>query len=166
MSEFAPYENQSPPPQPPPSRGVRLPADYYALPPSEIQPIFPRGLRMGCGIASAVFLVALFAFGAWISGSGAPRLLSFMLQMVHLEIGQINDKEVPAPQKTALDAELTALQKNVDEGRVPLPKLQGVLTTIQAAIRDRKLTAGEADRITKAAHDANAGAAAPRKTSP
>ena len=166
MSEFAPSETSPPLPQPPPSRGARLPAEYYSLPPSDSTPIFPRGLRLGCGIASAVFLLALFAFGAWLSGSGTARLLSFAVQMSQLQIGQINDKEVAAAQKTALDAELTALQRNIDQGRVSLPKVQVVLSTIRTAIRDQKLTRSEADQITKAAHDANAGAAAPRQTSP
>lgn len=167
MSEFAPYETPPPPPaEPPPARGARLPADYYSLPPSEIKPIFPRGLRIGCGVASGAFLAALFALGAWLSGSGLGRLLSVAVQLSQVQLGQMNEKDVAAAQKTALDAELTALQKNVEAGRVSAPKVQDVLSTTRSAIRDGKLSRTEADQITKAAHDANASAATPRKTSP
>ena len=162
MSEFAPYET----PSPPPTRGLRLPAEYYSLPPGDIKPLFPRGLRIGCGVASAVFIVGLFAAGGWLSGGGAGRALAWMLGAIQADLGGMYDKEVTRSQQAALDAELLRLQGNVERGRLPITKVQTVLGILRSAISDRRLTRAEVDQITKTAHDANATAAPPGKTSP
>jgi len=160
VSEFAPSETPVPSPQPPARRGPRLPAEYYSLPAADIQPIFPRGLRLGCGVASAVFIVALFAAGGWLSGNGAAKFLAWTLQMVQIDLGGMYDKDVSKAQKEQLDAALADLQKNVDAGKVPIARIQAVLTAMRTAVKDRKLSPAEVEQITKAAREAN------QKTSP
>jgi len=139
---------------------VRLPAEYYSSPASEIRPLFPRGMRIGCGIASAAFLVLLFAGGAWLSGGGAGRMMAFALQLIQIDLGSMYAKDVGAEEKKSLDDELTALQRNVKEGNVPVSRVQGVMTTLRPAVSDKKLTREEVRQLVKAARAANANASA------
>ena len=64
--------NSSPAAQP---KAFRMPCEYYSAPLAEVRPIFPKWVPIGCGTASAIVLLLLFAGGAAISG---PRLAQFM----------------------------------------------------------------------------------------
>lgn len=121
---------------------------------------------MGCGIASAAFIVLLFAAGAWLSGGGASRLMGWALQMIHIDLGSMYAKDVTAAEKKAVDDELLALEHNVEQGKVAVTSVQGVMATLRPAISDQKLTRDEVQQLIKVTHEVNAKAKAPAQPKP
>ena len=151
MSDIIPT---APEPRPLP---FRRPADYYAAPPSEVRPIFPRWVPFGCGAASLLAIVVLFLAGA-VAGSGkGGSIFAWMFATMQDEIHGIFTKEVTPVQKAAFDAEMKALRSNLDQGRVSIDRLQPLLRAIRDASIDSKVTPEEAAQLTKAAHDVNDG---------
>ncbi|HXH40311.1 MAG TPA: hypothetical protein VNN08_16905, partial [Thermoanaerobaculia bacterium] len=73
MDDITPLEPT--PAAPPPPAEVdalpfRRPADYYAAAGTDLRPLFPRWVPVGCGWASLVFVVLLFVAGTFASRSG------------------------------------------------------------------------------------------------
>jgi hypothetical protein len=147
-------------PAPPEPRPLpfRRPADYYAAPLSEVRPLFPRWVPLGCGTASLVAMVVLFGAGA-VAGSGkGGSLFATLFGTMQDEIDGKFTKDVPPAQKSAFDAEMKTLRGNLANGKVSMDRLQPLLREIRDASMDDKVTAGEAVQLTKAAHDVNAAA--------
>jgi hypothetical protein len=72
----------------------RVPADYYAAPTSEVRPVFSRGVKIGCGVASAALLLIIFAAGAIVAHRGIGKLMDPLLGMMSDEIGSMYAKDV------------------------------------------------------------------------
>lgn len=134
---------------------IRLPADYYSSPASEVTPIFPKWVPMGCGIAAAAFLLVGFVGGAVIMHTGLGKMFSFILDLSISEIQPMIGKDVTPAQKQALNAELSQLSKNLESEKTTLARLQPVLQTMKEAMDDKKITSAEAVKITADAHAAN-----------
>lgn len=143
------------PPHHPP-RAFRLPADYYTAPVSDVRPLFPQWVPLGCGTAAAAILLILFVGGALLSG---PRLAALMDLIVGTSLGEVKGmyaKDITPRQKTEFDAEVKTLRAGLRSDKVSVQNLQPFLKAMQAAIADRKVTAEELERLTKTAHDAAA----------
>ena len=134
---------------------IRLPADYYAAPASEIKPIFPRWVPLGCGTAAALFLVLGFAGGALVMHTGLGKLMAIVLDMSSAELPPMMGKDVTPAQRQALNQELSQLSKNLETDKTNLARLQPVLNAMKEAMDDKKITPDEAVKITNLAHEAN-----------
>ncbi len=137
-----------------PPRTFRLPADYYTAPLSEVRPLFPKWVPLGCGTASAVILVLLFAGGAVVTG---PRLAQLMDYIVGTSLGELKGmyaKDVTAQQKAQFDAEVNRLREGLRNDKVSVQNLQPFLKMMQSAISDKKVTADELEHLTRSAHEA------------
>jgi len=131
-----------------------LPADYYNSP-IEARPIFPRWVPIGCGTAAALLVVILFIGGAVISRGGMGKVMDFLLGMMQGEMTTMYAPDVPAEERKALESELTAFRANIRTERVPLARLDPVMTTLREAIADRKLTTAEVEELRKKIAEAN-----------
>ncbi len=143
-------------PPPPPAR-FPVPADYYASPATDVSPLFPRWVPLGCGWLAVVVLVTLFAGGAIIlkGGGGAGRIIDFFFQSVGGDLRQMMSRDVGKPDRDALDAEMKMLHDNISAGRVGLATLQPLLKSIGNAVEDKKVSASEVRQITRIMHDLN-----------
>jgi hypothetical protein len=137
-----------------PPRAFRLPADYYSSPPSEVRPLFPKWVALGCGTTSAVLLVILFAAGALMTGPRLALLMDFVLGTSLGELKGMYAPDVTPQQKAAFDGEVTHLRDGLRTDKVSVKNLQPFLKLMQSVIPDKKVTADEVDRLTKLAHDA------------
>jgi len=147
-------------PTPPEPRTLpfRRPADYYSAPLSEVRPIVHKGVPYGCGAASLLAIVLLFIGGA-LAGSGqGGALFATLFGTMAGEIRGMYAKDVTAAQKAAFDAEIKALQKNLDDGKVSISDLQPLLRSIRETSGDSSVTAKELDALTQAARNVNAAA--------
>jgi hypothetical protein len=142
--------DSSPPPR------FHIPADYYAAPTADIRPLFPRGVKLGCGVASAVLLLIIFAAGAVVAHRGIGKLMDPLLGMMSDEISSMYAKDVTPPQRNALAGEITALREGIRNGRVPVARLDPIMTSLREAIRDQRLTQVETEKLTKEIHAVNA----------
>ena len=158
----SPDLDPSPTTSPQPSR-YRFPADYYAAPTSEVRPIFPRGVRLGCGAASVVILLIIFVGGVTVAHQGIGKLMDPLLGMMSDEIGSIYTKDVTPEQRKQLAGEITRLREGIRSGRVPVAKLDPVMVSLREAIRDQKITPEESNRLTKLIHDINTAPAPSQK---
>ena len=137
-----------------PPRAFRLPADYYSTPAADVRPLFPKWVPVGCGTASAVLLVLLFAAGAIVTG---PRLAQFMDYVVGSSLGEVKGmyaKDVTAGDKARFDAEVKQLRENLRSGKVSMQNFQPFLKQLQGVMTDKTVTHDEVDRLTKSAHEA------------
>lgn len=139
-----------------PKTAFRFPAEYYCAPLAEVRPIFPKWVPVGCGTASAVILVLLFAAGALFSGPRFGELMDFVVGTSIGELRGMYARDVTPAEKQRFDAELQRMRDGVRSGKVPVRNLQPFLKEMQSAILDKSVTAEEVERLTKAAHDAQA----------
>jgi hypothetical protein len=140
----------------------RRPADYYAAPLSDVRPLFPRWVPLGCGAASLVMMIALFAAGAWAGGGKGGSIFATLFGTMQNEVHDMYTKDVTPAQKAAFDAEMNALKTNLGNGKVSIDRLQPLLHEMRDASMDSKITPAEVAQLTKAAHDVNAGVAGSR----
>lgn len=133
----------------------RVPADYYAAPTSEVRPILSRGVKIGCGVASAALLLIIFAAGAIVAHRGIGKLMDPLLGMMSDEIGSMYAKDVTPLERKALAGEITTLREGIRTGRVPVAKLDPVMSSLREAIRDQRLTQEETEKLTKEIHAVN-----------
>jgi len=141
------------PEPPPPSLPFRLPADYYASP--ERNRVFPRAVPIGCGSAAAVFLIALFAAGALVSGDRGGRLVARFFGMMQSEIDGQFTKDVPAARRAEFDAQFNELRHRLETGRAKLTTLQPFLETMRDASMDEKITPEETKKLIDGLHEVN-----------
>jgi len=130
------------------------PADYYAGATPEA--VLPRWTAYGCGAASVLILIVVFAGGVYLSGGGMAQLMDFSFGMTLGEMRGMYTPEVTKAQKDTLEKEIETMRANVRDGKTSVNNLQPVLQAIQKAIKDEKLTPAEVDQLT----------AATRKTAP
>lgn len=128
------------------------PAEYYELP--QTKRILPRWVPFGCGMASIVFLLLLFAGGAALSGGRAGAFLESMFGKMQTDIDGEFTKDVTAQQRAAFDGEMKALRVRIRTSQVKMEKLQPLLRAMLEASEDNKITPAEADRLIAAARQA------------
>lgn len=144
----------SPAPPPAPRRPFRLPSDYYCAPLSEVRPLFPKWAPYGCGMASALFLVLLFAAGTLLSGERFGGLLDFVIGTSLGELRPMMATDITAEEKDRFEAEVQAMREGMREGKVPVARVQTFLRSMQRAIADQKISKEELEELTKVAHEA------------
>lgn len=135
-------------------RSVRVPADYYAAPLSEVRPVFPKWVPYGCGSAAAVFIVLLFLGSLVLSG---PRLGQFLDFVIGTSLGDVRPMiaaDVPADQKQAFETEVKRMREGMRNGTVPVQNVQPFLKAMQTAIADKKVDRNELQSLTVAAREA------------
>ena len=144
------------PPAPTPAarRPFRLPSEYYAAPLAEVRPIFPKWAPYGCGAASAVFLVLLFAAGSLMSGERFGSLLDFVLGTSLGELRPMMQSEISAEDKAEFEAAVNAMRDGLRNGTIKVARVQPFLKEMQSAIGDSKVTEKELEALTKVARDA------------
>jgi len=138
----------------PSPRRFTLPADYYSSPTPA--PRAPKGLVFGCGAASLVALLGVFAGGAFLSGGGMYTLMDFVISTTRGEMRGQYTADVTAAQKDALDEELDTLLENLRAKKIAITSLDPTLQAMRGASIDQKLTHDEVDAIVAAAKKANA----------
>lgn len=144
----------------------RVPAEYYDSSPSQVRPLFPRWVPLGCGWASVVLLLVMFVAGGLVAHTGMGRVMAFLIGAMQDEIGSMYAGDVTPAQKQVLQHEMSQLAANLREGKVSVAKLEGVMGTLRESIRDQKITRDEAQKLTAVFHDVNVPppAAAPKRS--
>ena len=155
MSEgtLTPPETQQPP-HTPPHRSFRFPADYYSAP-VEARPLFPRWVPIGCGITAAVIIAVLFLGGMFASHGGVGRVMDMLLGTMQREMVTMYSADVPPDSRKALETEMDNLRTGIRTERVPLAKLDPVMSTLREAISDQKLTNDEVMQLRTKIREAN-----------
>jgi hypothetical protein len=138
-----------------PGGNFRLPADYYSTAPGG-QPIFPRWVPIGCGAAALIALLAIFIGGAVLMRGGGASIVNWAVSAVRKDVDQAMSADVPLADRTALDREIETLRKNMEGGRVKLERVKPLLTSLQQAVADDKITRGEAEKLIRQLHEVNA----------
>lgn len=114
----------------------------------------PKWAPYGCGIASAVFLVLLFAGGSVVSGPKFGEMLDFVLGMSLGEFRGMYAADVTAESKAEFEAEVKAMREGLRTGKVAAANAQPFLKSMQDAIADKKVTQSELEKLTKTARTA------------
>jgi hypothetical protein len=144
------------PPQDVPPLPFRSPADYYCAPLTEVRPIFPKWVPLGCGSASAVILILLFSAGSLLTGPRLARLMDFVLGTSLGELRGMYAANITAAQKQHFEAEVKRMREGLRSDKLSAQNIQPFLRAMQTAIADKKVTADELEKLTKTAHDATA----------
>ncbi len=147
---FTPPESQPAPPTLP----FRVPADYYASP-ADARPLFPRWVPIGCGISAAVLIVILFIAGVLASHGGVGKGMDFLVGMLEDQMVTMYAADVPPASRKALQSEMDSLRANVRSERVPVAKLDPVMSALRDAIEDKKITNAEVEDLRKKIREAN-----------
>jgi hypothetical protein len=129
----------------PSKRPFVWPADYYSSP--SPNRILPRWAPLGCGAASLVLLIIIFAAGAFLSGGGFADFMDFAIGMSVSELKAQYGADVSAPQKETLEAEIARMRENLREERISITALQPFLDLLRNASSDKKITAEEASNL-------------------
>jgi hypothetical protein len=144
---------------PAPRTPLRLPADYYAAPVSDVAPIFPRWVPFGCGSLAIAVLTLLFAGGAIVlgGGGGGGRIVDFFFESIGGDLHEMMSKDVTRPDRDALESEMKTLHNNISSGRVGLTRLQPLLKAIGSAVEDKKVSTDEVRQLTEIMRELNRG---------
>lgn len=130
------------------------PADYYSS--ATPSPVLPRGVSYGCGIASVVVLLLIFAGGALMSSGGFTNFVDMALGMSLGEMNKQYTPEVTPAARTAFEEETKRLRENLRANRVALPAVQPFLQGVSNASMDRKVTLAEVRQLELIARKINA----------
>jgi hypothetical protein len=136
-----------------PQKRFILPAEYYSSATPEA--VLPRWATFGCGGVALFVLVLVFAGGAFLASGGMVQLMDFVFAATLGEMRPMYQKDVTPAQKSAFEAEIETLRKNMREGHVAVPHLDPVLQAMRRATSDSKVTAAEIDEMTAAAKRIN-----------
>ncbi|HEX2120134.1 MAG TPA: hypothetical protein VHL59_00700 [Thermoanaerobaculia bacterium] len=139
-------------------RRVYRPADYYssATPP----PILPRWAPFGCGAASVVILIVVFAGGAFLAGGGFTDFMDLVFGMTMGEMRGMYAADVTDAQKKELEREIETLREHLRNERIAAGALDPVLQAMRRATADEKLARAEVEKIVAAARRINSAAKA------
>lgn len=125
------------------------PAEYYSGP--SPRAVLPRPAIFGCGGASLVALMALFAGGAFLSSGGLVGAMDLVFGMTMGEVRGMYTAEVTAAQKKELETAVEALRASLREEKIPVAALDPVLQTMRKAVADEKMQPDEVEAVTAAA---------------
>lgn len=140
----------------PPKSGFQWPCEYYSS--ATPAPVLPQWAPFGCGAASVVVLILVFAGGALLS---SDRFLDFMDFAIGMSVSEMKGQyaaEVSAEQKKALEAEIDAMRKNLRENAISMQDMQPFLRRLTEVTADRKVTPPEAGSLLGVARKINSGA--------
>jgi hypothetical protein len=137
-------------------RRTQWPADYYssATPLSKL----PAWAIQGCGAASVLFILLVFAGGSWLAGGGFLDFMDMALGMSVAEMKGMYAADVPQPLKQSLDKEIETMRAHLREKRVALTRMKPFLDMLNRSISDRKVSTGEARELERIAKFVNASA--------
>jgi hypothetical protein len=133
----------------------RRPADYYSSPVGEARPLFPRWVPYGCGTASIILLLLVFALGAAFSSGALGGLLELMFASMQGEIDRMFTPDVNAAQKAAFDAEMKKMRDSIRTNRLTVDRVQPLLRTMREVVSDERVTPAEAEQLTREIHEIN-----------
>jgi len=156
MDDFTPIEPPPATPLPEPAAAALpflRPADYYAAPGNDLRPLVPRRVPIGCGWASVVFVILLFAAGALAPRSGA--LLGKLFGSIGDDIDKHFTSDVTPVQRAAFAAEMKRLRAAASEGKLKLDKTQSFLKLATDVDGDDRVDHAEADKLIAALRDVN-----------
>jgi hypothetical protein len=139
-----------PPGEPVPASGsYQRPASYYEGPgaPAGEKRGCPRWLLFGCGGLGCLGLIVIFGLGFWATRGGGARLSGFVISSLEKDAEELYTDDVSQEEREALRRELASLKDHVKAEQVDLMDLQPVLSQINGAIRDRKLTQPEVEAL-------------------
>ena len=143
-----------PTPQPAPDPlPFRRPADYSSAPGSDLRPLFPRWVPLGCGWASAVFVVLLFVAGAFAPRSGS--IPDWLFGKIQNDLAAHFTKDVTPAQKAAFSAEMKTLRASATKGKLKLDSTQSFLHVATEVDGDDKIDPAEADKLIESVRDVN-----------
>jgi hypothetical protein len=137
-------------------RGFVWPADYYSAPTPA--PVLPSGITYGCGAASLLLLVLIFAGGALVSGPGLSQFMDMALGMSLGEMRGMYAAEVTPARRKSLEAEIEKMREGLRAEKVSITQLQPFMLNLQSAISDRRVTAQEAAVLEESARKIRASA--------
>jgi hypothetical protein len=138
----------------PPRRRIYRPADYYSS--ASPERVLPRWAPYGCGGASVLVLIIVFAGGAWLASGGFTQMMDLVFGMTMGEMRGMFAKDVTAAQKAALEREVESLRQNLRGEKVSVQKLQPLLEAIRKATDDKRVDRREVEWITALAKEINA----------
>jgi hypothetical protein len=133
-------------------RRFAWPAEYYSGP-SPVA-VLPRGVTFGCGAASIVALLLVFAGGAFMASGGLVQLMDFALGMSMGDVRGMFTADVTTEQKAELESAIEQLRLGLRDGKVPVAHLQPVLETMREGVSDKKMSPSEVDALAAAARKA------------
>ena len=130
-------------------RRFQWPADYYSAPtpPS----VLPPWAALGCGAASIVILLVVFAGGAWLSRGGFTDFMDMALGMSVAEMKGMYAHDVTPAQRESLDAAIESMRGALREEKISVAALQPFMQEMQKAVRDETIKADEARALEAAA---------------
>lgn len=133
---------------------VYRPADYYSGPsPARV---LPRWASFGCGAASVLTLVVVFAGGAYLAHGGFTDLMDMVFGMTMGELRGMYTKDVTVAEKKSLDDEVETLRANLRNDKIAVQSLQPLLKDIQKVSNDKKVDAREVEQLLGEAKKINA----------
>jgi heme exporter protein D len=140
----------------PPERRTQWPADYYSS--GAPKPVLPRWAPFGCGAASVVVLILVFAGGALLSSGGFTSFMDLAIGMSVSEMKGQYAADVTAEQKKALDDEVKQLSRNLRAEKVSIQALQPFLIQLRDVSSDKKVTSAEVTTLQAVARKINSAA--------
>ncbi len=145
-----------PPPAPAPNPlPFQRPANYYSDSESRLRPLFPRWVPLGCGWISLVFVVFLFAAGAFAPRSGA--ILDWVFGKLEEDLVHSFSADVTAAQKQDFAAEMQTMRTAARNGKLKLESTQKFLKVATDVDGDDKVDHAEADKLIGAVREVNQG---------
>jgi hypothetical protein len=147
-------QTPAPPPQPVEATlPFRRPADYYAASGTDLRPLFPRWVPIGCGWASLVFVIVLFVFGALAPRSGSA--LEWLFAKIQEDMTPHFQRDVTPQQKAEFASEMKILRASANAGKLKLDKTQTFLHLATDVDSDEKIDHLEADKLIAALREIN-----------
>ncbi|PYQ29935.1 MAG: hypothetical protein DMF56_09420 [Acidobacteria bacterium] len=104
-------------------------------------------MSSGCGAASVLVLVIVFAGGAYLAHGGFTELMDLVFGMTMGDLRGMYTKDVTAAQKKSLDDEIETLRTNMRGEKITVQSLQPLLKDIQKVSGDKKVDAREVERL-------------------
>jgi hypothetical protein len=140
----------------PTERSFVWPAEYYssATPP----PVLPQWAPFGCGAASIIILIVVFAGRAFLASGGFVDLMDFAIGMSVSEMKGQYAPDVPGARKASLEAEVKRMQQNMREEAISVVGMQPFLQKLREVSSDKKVTEKEAAELEAIAKKVNASA--------
>ena len=134
---------------------THVPADYYCTPVVEKDRMFPRWVPIGCGTASLIILIFLFAGGAFVNSGGGTRIFHWVFGRMRSEILAMCDNDVKPAQKTDFAAEMATLQERAAAGKVKSDDLLALVRMVRDDAIDEQVSPAELDELTTKLREIN-----------
>jgi len=134
---------------------THVPADYYCTPVEEKARMFPRWVPIGCGTASLIILIFLFAGGAFVNSGGGTRMFGWFFGKMQSELLAMCGEDVKPAQKTDFAAEMATLRERAEAGKVKSDDLLTVFRLIRDDATDEHVTPAELDELTAKLREIN-----------